>query len=93
MQAARMGRDRKRPLRKDWESVKVAVMRTAVLSKFTQYEELRMLLLSTGERKIVEHTTNDSYWGDGGDNSGKNMLGRILMEIRSQLREQANNNT
>ncbi|HBL45119.1 MAG TPA: DUF1768 domain-containing protein, partial [Planctomycetaceae bacterium] len=25
--------------------------------------------------------------------SGKNMLGRILMEIRSQLREQANNNT
>ena len=69
------------------------LMRTAVLSKFTQYEELRMLLLSTGERKIVEHTTNDSYWGDGGDNSGKNMLGRILMEIRSQLREQANNNT
>jgi predicted NAD-dependent protein-ADP-ribosyltransferase YbiA (DUF1768 family) len=26
-----------------------------------------------------------SYWGDGGDGSGKNMLGRILMEVREQL--------
>src|SRR5690349_10550867 len=48
MIAARMGRDRKRPLRRDWESVKVAIMREAVLAKFTQHAELRELLLSTG---------------------------------------------
>ncbi len=85
--AARMGRDRKRKLRRDWESVKVDVMRQAVLTKFTQHERLRELLLSTGDAKLVEHTVNDDYWGDGGDGRGKNMLGRILMEIRSKLSE------
>ncbi len=36
---------------------------------------------------IVEHTENDDYWGDGGNGSGKNMLGQVLMRIRSELRE------
>ena len=87
MLAARLGRDRKQTLRRDWESVKVGVMRAAVLAKFTQHAELRALLLSTGDAKLVEHTENDDYWGDGGDGSGKNMLGRILMQVRESLRE------
>jgi len=86
--AAEMGRSRKRPLRMDWESVKDQVMRQAVLAKFTQHDELKALLLSTGNAKLVEHTTNDSYWGDGGDGSGKNRLGLILMEVREQLRQE-----
>lgn len=86
MIAARLGRNRKKKLRRDWESVKDSVMRQAVLAKFTQHDELRAILLSTGDAKLVEHTTNDAYWGDGGDGSGKNMLGRILMEVRGQLR-------
>ena len=86
MLAARLGRDRKQKLRRDWESVKVGVMRAAVLAKFTQHEDLLSLLLSTGDSKLVEHTENDDYWGDGGDGRGKNMLGRILMEVRESLR-------
>lgn len=88
MQAARLGRDRKQKLRRDWESVKVGIMRAAVLAKFSQHEELQELLLSTGEAKIVEHTDNDDDWGDGGDGSGKNMLGRILMQVRETLRQE-----
>ena len=87
MMAARLGRDRKKLLRKDWEKVKVGIMRQVVEAKFKQHEELQVLLLSTEDRKIVEHTSNDSYWGDGGDGSGKNMLGRILMEVREVLRK------
>lgn len=86
MLAARLGRDRKQKLRREWESVKVGIMRTAVTAKFTQHPELRALLLSTGDAKLVEHTENDDYWGDGGDGSGKNMLGRILMRVRELLR-------
>jgi ribA/ribD-fused uncharacterized protein len=86
MQAARLGRDRKRTLRRDWESVKVGIMRKAVLAKFTQHEELRALLLATGDAQLVEHTENDDYWGDGGDGSGRNMLGQILMQVREELR-------
>jgi ribA/ribD-fused uncharacterized protein len=86
MIAARMGRDRKKKLRRDWESAKGNVMREAVLAKFTQHDELRAILLATGDAKLVEHTENDSYWGDGGDGRGKNMLGKILMEVREKLR-------
>lgn len=88
MIAARLGRDRKKKLRRDWESIKDNVMREAVLAKFTQHDELRDLLLATGKAKLIEHTTNDSYWGDGGDGSGKNRLGLILMEVRDKLRQQ-----
>lgn len=85
MIAARLGRSRQCPLRRDWESVKLDVMRKAVYAKFTQHDALRELLLSTGESRIVEHTAKDAYWGDGGDGRGQNMLGRILMEVRTQL--------
>lgn len=83
--AADMGRDRKRPLRDDWEQVKDDIMREAVMAKFTQHKDLKEILISTGDAVLVEHTRNDSYWGDGGDGSGKNMLGKILMEVREKL--------
>jgi ribA/ribD-fused uncharacterized protein len=85
MIAARMGRNRARPLRHDWEKVKDGVMRTAVRSKIRQHADVRETLLSTGNATIIEHTENDSYWGDGGDGSGKNMLGKIFMEVRAEL--------
>lgn len=87
MIAARLGRERGQRLRRNWESVKVEVMRKAVRAKFRQHADLRELLVSTGDAKIVEHTDNDSYWGDGGDGSGKNMLGRILVQVRDELRD------
>ena len=40
-QAAGMGRDRKRPLRRDWESAKENVMLEALRAKFTQHEDKR----------------------------------------------------
>jgi ribA/ribD-fused uncharacterized protein len=90
MLAASMGRDRKRPRRRDWESVKEQVMMDALRAKFTQHEELTAILLGTGDAVLVEHTANDDYWGDGGDGRGKNRLGVLLMRLRSELAEQAN---
>lgn len=87
MLAAQLGRDRKQKLRKDWESVKVNVMRTALIAKFDQYTDLAELLLSTEDSKLVEHTANDSFWGDGGNGKGKNMLGKLLMQVRDQIKE------
>jgi N-glycosidase YbiA len=86
MLAAQLGRARTQKLRRDWESVKVDIMREAVLAKFTQHGNLRQLLLATGAANLVEHTENDDYWGDGGDGRGKNMLGRVLMQTREILR-------
>ena len=56
-----------------------------MLAKFGQHEDIRAVLLETGSAVIVEHTGNDR-WGDGGDGSGRNWLGRILVEVRGALR-------
>ncbi|MBD2195375.1 MULTISPECIES: NADAR family protein [Calothrix] len=85
-EAAKMGRERSRPLRKDWEQVKDDVMRKAVLQKFTTHTDIREILLSTGNEEIIENSPIDFYWGCGADGSGKNMLGIILMEVREKLR-------
>lgn len=86
--AARLGR-RLPGLRSDWEQVKDEVMLRALRAKFTQHAKLGQLLLSTGDAELVEHTRNDSYWGDGGDGSGKNRLGQLLMQLRDELRAEA----
>lgn len=86
MKAANMGRERTRPLRQDWEAVKDDIMREAVMAKFTQNKHLTSKILDTGQANIIEHTSNDRYWGDGGDGTGENMLGKILMEVREAIR-------
>ena len=87
--AARMGRDRARPLREDWEAVKDDVMRRAVKAKFEQHPDIRQILLETGEAELIENTTDDHYWGIGTRGDGKNMLGVILVEVREMLRDEA----
>ena len=84
--AAKAGRSRKHPMRADWLQARDDIMRRALHAKFTQHPALAELLLGTGDAVIVEHTGNDSYWGDGGDGSGRNRLGELLMELREQLR-------
>ena len=86
-EAAKRGRDRKRPLRKDWESAKDNIMRKAVLRKFKTHKDIREILLATEKEELVENAPGDYYWGCGTNGTGKNMLGRILMETREKLRE------
>ena len=87
MIAARMGRSRERPLRADWEAVKDDIMRDALRAKFAQHPNLKALLLHTDDAELIEHTRNDSYWADGGDGTGRNRLGQLLMELRGQFRK------
>jgi N-glycosidase YbiA len=88
-EAANMGRSRKLPLRRDWESVKDQIMLEVVRAKFSQHDELKVVLLGTENANLVEHTSNDSYWADGGDGSGMNRLGQILMMVREELKANA----
>lgn len=88
-EAAAIGRDRARPLRADWEQVKDDIMRRAVRQKFAAHPALQALLLGTDGEPIIEAAPHDAYWGAGADGTGKNMLGRILMEVRAELRAAA----
>lgn len=71
--------------RSDWEDIKINIMRKALLAKFTQHKNLRQMLLSTGDRYLIEHSPHDKFWGNGGDDTGENHLGLLLMEVRQVL--------
>lgn len=77
-------------LRPDWEEVKVGLMEEIVRAKFTQNEELKALLLATGEAYLEEgNTWHDTCWGvDAKTGEGQNHLGKILMKVRGELKEQ-----
>lgn len=87
MKAAHLGRQRHRPLREDWAEVRDRVMQRALEAKFTQHAALRHRLLATGEARLIEHTSNDAYWADGGDGTGANRLGLLLEDLRRRLRD------
>lgn len=70
---------------KDWDRRKDNVMRKVVFQKFFQNSSLKELLLSTYPFKLVEASPYDSYWGEGKDKRGLNMLGKILEETRYLL--------
>ena len=70
-------------VRLDWEDVKNNIIRKGIFQKFLQNPNLLTLLLSTGEKTLINYTFKDNYWGN-----GKNQLGKILMETRSLLRYQ-----
>lgn len=80
---ARQHDKEKRP---DWESVKDDIMRKALSAKFTQHAYLQQLLLATGNAQLVEASALDGYWGYGANKQGKNMLGKLLMELRNTLK-------
>jgi N-glycosidase YbiA len=84
-EAFQLAQDNRQSVRADWQKVSVDVMFEAVFCKFSQHPHLKKLLLSTGNRELIEHTKNDSFWGDGGDGTGQNQLGKVLMKVREIL--------
>jgi ribA/ribD-fused uncharacterized protein len=81
--AKRLGR--RVQLRPDWEQVKDNIMYEIIKSKFS-IKHLREMLLATGEAILIEgNTWNDTYWGMC-RGKGKNMLGKILMRVREELK-------
>jgi ribA/ribD-fused uncharacterized protein len=82
-QAKRLGR--RVAIRENWEEVRVEVMRDLLRQKF-EHPKLRAKLLATGNEKLVEvNDWNDTFWGVC-DGVGENRLGKLLMEIRAQIR-------
>ena len=74
-------------VRRDWDDVKLDVMLWGVREKF-KHTDLKDLLLSTGDQELVEgNTWNDTYWGIC-RGEGQNNLGKILMKVRMELRQQ-----
>lgn len=84
--AKSLGASREKPIRADWDQVREDVMKKALKAKFTQNADLKAMLLSTGNRPLVEANPTDSYWGYGRTKKGKNRMGILLQQLRDELR-------
>ncbi|OHE98190.1 hypothetical protein CORC01_06558 [Colletotrichum orchidophilum] len=81
-----------------WNENRERIVREGNLLKFRCAPELRRRLLATGERELVEASPMDRIWGIGfapdkapwSDRRrwGLNLLGKVLMEVRTVLREE-----
>jgi len=85
-EAKRLGGSRKHPLRPDWNTYRDIVMKRALEAKYTQNSMLKELLLSTGDAYLIEDSPSDYYWGCGQDGTGQNMLGKLLVQVRNELK-------
>ncbi len=84
--AFKMAEQMKSIRRPDWDDVKVGIMRDILRAKANQHEYVRRKLLATGDRELVENSWRDDFWGWGPNRDGQNMLGKLWMEVRAELR-------
>ncbi|MER9769008.1 NADAR family protein [Mesorhizobium sp. M0189] len=87
--AFKWANDNKLFRRNDWDDVKVGIMRDILRAKAAQHEYVHRKLLATGDRELVENSWRDAWWGIGPNGDGKNMLGKLWMEVRAELRAAA----
>lgn len=74
--------------RPDWDLVKVPVMQRALRAKFGQSALLTRELLATGDATLEEASPYDAFWGIGPSGEGQNQLGRLLTDLRGELRRE-----
>ena len=82
-----------------WKAACEEVVFRANLAKFSQNEQLRDMLLATGDKVIAEASPQDAVWGIGmaedhpnvTDMSlwGQNLLGKTIMRVRTAIRDVA----
>lgn len=89
MKAKSLGRTRSHPIHAEWDTLRDGVMLKALRAKYQPGSEIAALLLSTGDAPIIEASPVDAYWGWGEDGKGCNMLGKLLVQVRGELRAAA----
>jgi len=77
---------RKVQLRRDWEQVKLPIMKQLIFRKFHSNPSLIEKLLTTKDATLIEgNTWGDTFWGMDTRKGGENHLGIILMDVRDML--------
>ena len=64
---------------------KDALMEKIFRAKLAQHPDIAHILKATGSRELLKNYDTDYYWGTGADGSGENKMGKLWMQIRSEL--------
>jgi ribA/ribD-fused uncharacterized protein len=65
---------------------KDALMEKIFRAKLAQHQDVREVLLATGDRELLKVYDTDYYWGTGADGTGENKMGKLWMKLREELR-------
>lgn len=84
--AQKIANQNKDKMREDWHDIKVDVMRDILRLKIDQHPYVKKKLLDTGDREIIENSWRDTFWGWGENKDGQNMLGKLWMELRGEIK-------
>ena len=84
--AKQLGTEKDGEKRVDWDSQKETIMLTGLRAKFQQNSGLLEQLKGTEPRSLIEAST-DAYWGEGRTGKGKNRMGKLLEQVRAELKD------
>jgi ribA/ribD-fused uncharacterized protein len=63
------------------------IMEELCRAKISQHPEVLEVLKMTGDRGLSKNVESDEYWGVGKYGEGKNMLGKMWMKIRDEIKD------
>ena len=75
--------------RKDWKARRQVLMTRAMYTKCKAHSDVGLALLNTGDKTLVENSMYDYFWGCGRDRRGENQFGKVLMNVRAKLLQEA----
>lgn len=87
--ARKLGRSRFKRLRSDWAQVKEVVMTRGIYIKCRTHNDIAEQLMATAPNKLIENSQYDYFWGCGRDRRGNNAFGKVLMNVRTKLLDEA----
>ena len=85
--AMKLAYSNKDKYRKDWDNIKLGVMKETLRAKASQHPYVKKKLLESGNRDLVENSWCDSYWDWGPNKDGENHLGKLWMEGRDEFKD------
>lgn len=71
--------------REDWDTVKLQIMKEILHAKVAQHAYVKKKLFESGDRELIEDSWRDDFWGWGPNKNGANHLGKLWMEVRSEV--------
>ena len=82
----KVSHEHKDKYRKDWDTVKLRVMKEILIEKVRQHPYVKKKLLASGNRILIEDSWRDDFWGWGPNKDGANHLGKLWMEVREEIK-------
>ena len=71
--------------RKDWNEVKLGIMKDILRAKVSQHPYIKKKLIESGGKELIEDSWRDDFWGWGPNKDGENHLGKLWMEVRDEV--------